>query len=200
MKALFKRIFIGHSYGHIKVLDRGPGGWSCSCSCGWDGCPKTVIIPNKDLRRGKKSCGACRIKTKEIETSPEQRFYKSYLDNALKRGYVFNLSFEEFMKLAKSPCFYCGVHPRKRNEGKRAIVVNGVDRCDNKLGYVENNCVTACGTCNLAKRTMSVEKFLKWAKRLAEYQGWAQQELPKEHIELPFTPTHRYKDREFIPI
>ena len=42
---------------------------------------------------------------------------------------------------------------------------------DNSKGYTEENSVTACATCNYAKRKMTVHEFLAWARRLVGHSG-----------------------------
>ena len=48
-------------------------------------------------------------------------------------------------------CFYCGGKPEtihKCNTTSLNIFkYNGIDRLDNKIGYVKTNCVTYCKTC-----------------------------------------------------
>ena len=46
-------------------------------------------------------------------------------------------------------------------------IYNGIDRLDPSGGYTEDNCVTACGTCNNAKMAMTRDEFLSWVRRLS---------------------------------
>lgn len=62
----------------------------------------------------------------------------------------------------RSSCHYCGVPPNP---------LNGIDRKDNSQGYIEENCLPCCSTCNYAKRTMSYADFLAWIDRITKFRG-----------------------------
>lgn len=53
---------------------------------------------------------------------------------------------------------------RERMNGE--FISNGIDRIDNNRGYVKENCVPCCKTCNYAKRKMDLLTFKEWARRL----------------------------------
>ena len=73
----------------------------------------------------------------------------------------FELSQEDFDKVVKEPCYYCDViHERG---------FNGIDRVDSTIGYVMNNCVSCCKTCNYMKGTLSVDTFLKRIEQILTY-------------------------------
>jgi hypothetical protein len=76
---------------------------------------------------------------------------------ALKRGLDFTLSFEQFVLMIKSDCHYCG---HKLNETRGPI-----DRMDNGIGYLPENCVPCCKICNATKSDrFTYEEFLELAK------------------------------------
>jgi len=100
--------------------------------------------------------------------------FQSYKRNAKNRNIPFSLNIEEFRRITSQLCFYCGTPPSnqikdhiKRLNG--VYTFNGIDRIDNSQGYVINNVVPCCKTCNYAKRKMSVEEFLEWCNRVANY-------------------------------
>ena len=70
--------------------------------------------------------------------------YSTYKTMAKKKQRIFQLSIDEFDILTKSKCVYCG-----------SIGVNGIDRVDNNIGYVSNNCITCCKICNFMKEDKS---------------------------------------------
>jgi hypothetical protein len=73
-----------------------------------------------------------------------ENHYRNYIVSSLKRGYGdFQLNFEEFQTLVTSPCHYC-----KNINNEEA---NGIDRVNNDLGYIMDNCVPACWKCNKMK-------------------------------------------------
>ena len=58
---------------------------------------------------------------------------------AKHRGLEWTLTDEDTVEMMTSPCVYCGV----------LLEINGIDRMDNTKGYVPDNCVPCCKTCNL---------------------------------------------------
>lgn len=75
-----------------------------------------------------------------------------------------NLSYEltddEFAELTDGFCVYC-------DRPTTATHKNGIDRLDSTKGYVAGNCVTCCGQCNMAKKTMSLDDFIEHAHKVA---------------------------------
>lgn len=101
--------------------------------------------------------------------------YKTYKGNARKRGLLFRLSISEFEKFIFADCFYCGQVPQQskfvgqKNRRDRLLSYNGVDRKDNSIGYINNNCVSCCSICNAAKSDLTFEEFQNWVQRLIKY-------------------------------
>lgn len=46
---------------------------------------------------------------------------------------------------------------------------NGIDRKDNDIGYVIENCVSCCDECNKAKRNMLYEKWIAYLDRIVAF-------------------------------
>lgn len=150
--------------------------WLCKCECGTE-----RIISGGNLKGGKsKSCGCLQ---KQIvfeknslpigESSGLNVLYKNYINSANARHLVFCLSKDDFEKLTKQNCRYCGIEPRqikKPTNGNVGIYIyNGIDRIDSKKGYTVDNCVPCCGNCNYAKKRMTEEEFKEWVKRIYNY-------------------------------
>lgn len=146
----------------------------CSCDCG-----NEVWVYRQDLKSGHtKSCGCYRIdkmRQKPGEAGFKQLLY-TYKNGAKIRNLEFNLSDECFELLTKGNCFYCGEPPscKTRNYSKisehSVYTYNGIDRVDNSIGYIEQNCVTACGICNIAKKDTNYKDFLDWVKKVYQFQ------------------------------
>ena len=86
-------------------------------------------------------------------------YYKTYITDTLRRGHGdFQINFEEFEKLVKSPCYYC----------KEISQINGIDRINNELGYTNDNCVAACWMCNRMKHFYHPEFFLNKCKIISK--------------------------------
>jgi hypothetical protein len=157
--------------------------WLCICDCG----NKTEVNTGA-LTSGKtKSCGCLKNKT-NAENSRKSRhlmvkkdggyrsIFRMYNNNAISRGYEFNLDFDYFIKLLSMNCFYCGSEPN--NWYKKTyynVVYNGIDRRDNSKGYTLDNSVSCCKMCNIAKNNNSEDDFMNWIKRINEYQRLKQE-------------------------
>lgn len=81
---------------------------------------------------------------------------------AIKRGKVWKLNHIDVYKMIIGECHYCGYKPSWPKERV------GLDRIDNKKGYLNGNVVGCCFTCNSAKGVMGSAAFHDWAKRLAK--------------------------------
>lgn len=118
------------------------------------------------------SCGCVgRQRRKEAvarnsKTSPEVALNTAYSRakvSAGNRGLIYNLSLDEFSSVVAKNCQYCGSPPSKRTySGRYCLLSSGIDRIDSKKGYILDNCVPCCKTCNYAKRNMSVDQFTRW--------------------------------------
>lgn len=96
-----------------------------------------------------------------------------YQTAARNRSLEWALSDDAFFDLTKSLCFYCGTPPARVRRVSRngEYLFNGVDRVDNLKGYVSDNVVPCCATCNHAKCQMSVTDFRSWVRRVAQHLG-----------------------------
>lgn len=72
-----------------------------------------------------------------------QTYFKAYIKSSIRREIPFELTFEQFDTLIRSPCYYCTHHID--------IEANGIDRVNNSLGYTIANCVPCCWECNRIK-------------------------------------------------
>lgn len=84
--------------------------------------------------------------------------YKSYKLNAKNRNLEFLFTLEEFKKFSNQPCYYC----------KKATNIIGIDRTDNRIGYIISNCVSCCKQCNLAKGVRTKEEFYEMCRLVTE--------------------------------
>jgi len=85
--------------------------------------------------------------------------YLVYEKGAKKRGILFDLTEEQFLKLWQQPCFYCGAD----------IMTIGVDRVDNSRGYETDNIVPCCAMCNFIKGSRSFDEYLEHCLRVAAH-------------------------------
>lgn len=93
---------------------------------------------------------------------PIKYFMTSYKTGAASRGLIFDLTRAEFELLILKSCFYCGQVPQSRMVSKDlTLTCNGIDRMDNSLGYLIDNCRAACKICNVMKLTHSMTFFIE---------------------------------------
>jgi hypothetical protein len=87
--------------------------------------------------------------------------YGSYKKNAQNRSLLFEISFEEFMEFWKKNCEYCG----------SKIDTVGIDRVDNKIGYVKGNLKACCGWCNKMKMDHGEREFIEQCRKIVDYEN-----------------------------
>lgn len=95
--------------------------------------------------------------------------YAGYKSTAKKRGLVFELNKVQFRKLTSGNCIYCKSPPEIKTQCQSRILTstddvcevlfNGIDRQDNSIGYVWENCVSCCELCNKMKLTLGLDEF-----------------------------------------
>lgn len=93
---------------------------------------------------------------KKRTDTPKNKF-KTYQTSSRRSGREFSLTFEQFMTFWNQPCFYCG----------DSVFTVGIDRKDNNIGYVIDNCAPCCAMCNWMKRTFPVADFIRQCKKIA---------------------------------
>lgn len=133
----------------------------CKCICG----NLTSATVSNLINGGVKSCGCLHkdIVASENPWLTEMNIYSHHC--AVKRNLAWELSLEFFTKIVQQECFYCGQSPSTITKvGK--LKRNGIDRVDNTIGYLLDNCVPCCKQCNHAKCQLSKKEFLDWINRV----------------------------------
>jgi len=180
----------GKKFGKLLVVNqlvkRGNAGqirWECLCDCG-----AKHITTGECIRGGKsKSCGCVRAgapynKEKNREIAIWKQLYNSTIVKRSKKwGIRSDIDLDDFLKMSKEKCNYCGlensnfatdrghINRTGRKISDTIVVYNGIDRLDSKSGYTKKNSVTCCKYCNTAKNTMSREDFIRFIKRIYDY-------------------------------
>lgn len=138
------------------------------CDCG-------IIETNKSFRN-------VRLRRKCLHLPKQGSALRSlkfnYMRGAEKRDLEFKLTDDQFSKITKQNCIYCGAAPNSivrsnYNDGSTIsdiYVYNGIDRVDNELGYTNENCVPCCKMCNWFKAQSSVKDFINHVNKIYEYQ------------------------------
>lgn len=136
--------------------------WLCKCDCGTIKYVKSSYLVSGEVR----SCGCynpIRLKSGE---SAFRKLYRQYERHSQERGLIFNLTKEEFKYLTQQNCYYCNITPQTiSNPGQGCstgdYLYNGVDRINNDIGYIIENCVPCCTACNSMKGTMFKDEFFR---------------------------------------
>jgi hypothetical protein len=96
-----------------------------------------------------------------------KKLFNLYRRSANYRNKSFKLSLEVFTQIIFNSCFYCGEDGENHKcDSLNDLCCNGVDRRDNNLGYDEENCVSCCKSCNIAKCDMPEQEFYSWIDRV----------------------------------
>lgn len=175
---------LGHRFGRLLVLrDLGVAGagnrwWGCACDCG-----EKVAVRSRELIRGHtQSCGCLATEIRKSRAGANKLppgeaslrvFFGQYSRSAKYRGLEFAISEDEFRAMVSAPCAYCGSPPLNDFSGgpkvNGSVLVNGIDRVDNRLGYLKHNCVPCCSDCNMAKGRMSEDRWRAWLDRIVAF-------------------------------
>lgn len=157
----------------------------CICDCGnvkylfWHG-----IVGGQT-----KSCG-CLQKEKATNTfkkyrennpnarklDPELRLlkkhYTSYKSRSKEKKLEFSLSLDDFKNLVYSPCHYCGIVPKLNFDNQLVSqAFNGIDRKNNKIGYILENSLSCCSACNFFKKDIDYLDFLHLVNTISKHRG-----------------------------
>lgn len=193
---------VGRTFGRWRVVREIRGGRRgvptrclCECSCG------TISeIPRGNLLQGlSRSCGCLRSEQNRLAWG--EAIHRSVLSEyrrvASRRGLLWTIRTTDASRLLKEPCFYCGVkpyrtrsHPQSRLYGD--FTYNGIDRVDNRKGYITGNVVACCPECNYAKHTMPVEDFLSHVMLITGRAAYTHREIEQPAREAIY-PCSGYK-------
>jgi len=87
--------------------------------------------------------------------------FSRYKYGAKIRSKEFDLSKDEYHVLVNGNCYICGI-------GTFDDHINGIDRYDNTIGYIKDNCKTCCSTCNYLKRDYTYDDFINKLVKINE--------------------------------
>ena len=191
-KGVYKKDLKGLRFGRVTVLEFSHMGgvddhvsfWKCLCDCGKEFSTRGVHLSNGtttscgcyvrevNSKRGKDTFknnlrGYIEAKRKPAGESSRNHLFYLYKYKAEKKGLEFSLSLEEFSRLTKMNCRYCGAEPSqvKLQKGVNPYIYNGLDRIDSSKGYALGNVAPCCGHCNVAKLDKSEDEFAEWIVR-----------------------------------
>ncbi len=181
----------GKIFGRLRVIELGikPKNskshhvfWKCYCDPELGGCSTILNIDGGSLRSGRtQSCGCLNseINSNKIPSNKLplgdasfNTLYARYRANARDRNKEWSLTKKDFKILTQSKCFYCDSEPSQivlgngENNCNGNYIYNGIDRLDNNIGYIIDNCVSCCKRCNYAKHNMTKDEFIELVKKI----------------------------------
>lgn len=111
--------------------------------------------------------------------------YKIYIRSAGDKNLVFDLPQEIYTEKIKEPCHYCG----ETDEHKG---FNGIDRMNQQIGYIVDNCVSCCQMCNYMKGSLNRMTFLRRAEHILVYnklvEGNLHPDCFADHLHVNYKP------------
>lgn len=148
----------------------------CKCVCGTEKLVTVSSLLNKHHHKRAKSCGCNAYypgqSVNVLKNNPDKAYwemYRGYKSGAKRRNLKFKLSKDELKKLANQNCYYCNCPPQHRNRNGIEFYANGIDRIDSRVGYIIENCVPCCSTCNNMKWESSKEDFLAHIDKIVRF-------------------------------
>jgi hypothetical protein len=96
----------------------------------------------------------------------KQAFCGFYQKNAVERNLCFELTLAQFVEICEQGCHYCLSQPKRWP--KQLWTHHGIDRKDNRVGYVLSNCLPCCSFCNRAKGAAPYDEFLAYLARVVK--------------------------------
>jgi 5-methylcytosine-specific restriction endonuclease McrA len=142
----------GKKFSRLTVIElvslNGPRRWKCLCDCG----NFTEVSAANLKKKGVVSCG-CAAKGCN-KKRPYEWLYNSMVRASIPKGKT-DISYERFVEFTTvTTCHYCSgpvvwrQHCENNNTKSRSY---NLDRKDNSLGYLLNNVVVCCPSCNRTK-------------------------------------------------
>lgn len=137
--------------------------WKVKCECNYIYSASIYEIKRQRIKQCKK-CSNRALSTRYTKFSDEDKLvgikHKAFLDSANIRNYEFKLSREDVKSLIFKNCYYCGQEPNSVRKKVPKIRYNSIDRINNDIGYIIDNCVPCCRKCNTIKGAVT-EKLIE---------------------------------------
>lgn len=122
---------------------------------------------SEETKKRKEQTDSIRWKSHDYNLSVKKRCFYGYKIKG------FEGTFEDYINLATSNCYYCNCEPnsiggagRNTKHGVGFFKHLGLDRIDNQKGYNMSNVVPCCFQCNNAKFTYSFDEFKQWIEKV----------------------------------
>lgn len=99
----------------------------------------------------------------ENKKNSKEQNYNIYKRSAGIKNLEFTLTYAEYNKIVDDKCYYCDIIQEKG--------FNGIDRTNQTIGYIVDNCVSCCKICNYMKGSCSDEVFIKRIEHVLTFQN-----------------------------
>jgi hypothetical protein len=175
----FRESLIGKQFGKMTVIkDHSPdpthrgGRLLCRCECG----AEKVVVTDLFKQDAVSSCG-CNSGILPPGHATRNIVLNRYKKQARIRNKEWALTDEEALFLLGCDCHYCGSGPGNTQGNGSAgrwngeYTYSGIDRKDNDQGYLPDNVVPCCATCNRAKNVQPYGQFMTWIENLIKYRA-----------------------------
>src|SRR5579859_371533 len=138
--------------------------FTCRCICGT---LRPVLLESLQSTASQ-HCGCMRLRARKSD-SAFRILLAEYRRNDAAQRLGFTLTYEHVKLLTSSACFYFGREPFRVKATRlgNVYVYNGIDRMDNRHGYIQGNVVPCCWPCNNMKGARSTQEFLADIRRIA---------------------------------
>lgn len=143
--------------------------WVFKCECG-----EEYKAQYSHLKTHKGKCKSCVQKGKPYEAIYNELKATKHLKTENK-----DLTYKEFLDVISiKKCHYCNTDmhwfPHTKDKGKeiKGSRAYQIDRKDNQIGYIKENCVSCCWTCNRLKSNIfTYEEFIEIGKLLKKFRS-----------------------------
>ena len=192
----------GMKINRLTTVSYKKGKWLCQCECGNMVNLSTITITSGNT----KSCGCLNDEQRSaraFKLIEGRRMFEPIIASARRvwKRYCYAdpdcMGFEDFFQLSQQDCSYCGIVPSKEfnyfdgetakgsEKAKREglFIYNGIDRVDNTVAHIRENCTAACFLCNRAKNDRTLLEFYEYIDCLT-ISDWENYIFP-ELIDLP---------------
>jgi len=162
---------LGQKFGKLTVigLDRvdqvGQAFWECECECGNKKVTRSCLLTGPNAI---KSCGC--LWKKGYGEIPANHF-NNIKNHAGPRGHDFSVTIEEIWELFLKQERKCALSGTLLvfNSPRKGETTASLDRIDSSRGYISGNIQWIHKDINTMKSDLPEDRFIEWAKRIAEY-------------------------------
>ena len=168
---------------------KGQGGatWLCRCDCG-----NELVVTTANLT-GTRSCGCGRRrphKGRPAGSVARNKALASYMRGARQRDLAWELTDEDFYRLAALDCYYCGAPPSvvfsdRDVRGLPNLPTAGSTEWTADRATRSRTSSRAAPLATIAKRDMPFDAFMEWIGRLVAHHWFRPEQLPSAAIREP---------------